>query len=161
MSYRSKSSRERGNKAQNTILRAGCSYSLKRAVQLLSCYGSASVCQAVLLERIHSLSFQRRASAEVTDSALRPQSGPAAEGSTSCAGCLRLGQGFAQAGGKGVAVVVFPFASTNSWLHTVTVRQPAQNAKVLKLKPRSNPQPFTARIRDSSRIMVIYRELCG
>ena len=72
MSYHFESSWERGNKAQNRIFRAGYSYSLKRAVQLFSCYVSASVCQAVLLERVNSLNFQRSASSEVMDSVMCP-----------------------------------------------------------------------------------------
>lgn len=72
MSYHSESSWERGNEAQNSIFRAGYSYSLKRAVQLLSFHVSCSVCQAVLLERINSLNFQRSASSEFMDSVVHP-----------------------------------------------------------------------------------------
>lgn len=42
-------------------------------MQLLSRYVSASVCQALLLERINSLNFQRSASSEVMDLVVRPR----------------------------------------------------------------------------------------
>lgn len=46
--------------------------SLKKAVQLLACDVHANVCQAVLLERMNSLNFQRCASSKVMDSVVNP-----------------------------------------------------------------------------------------
>lgn len=62
----------KGETKLKTVFRAGYSYCLKKAVQLLACYMSANVCQAVLLERITSLNFQRSASSQVMDSVVHP-----------------------------------------------------------------------------------------
>lgn len=67
MSHQSESSWRRGSKAQNSLFRAGYSYSLKKAVQLFACYVHANVFQAVLLDN-----FQRCASSKVMDSVVHP-----------------------------------------------------------------------------------------
>lgn len=56
-----------------------------------------------------------------------------AEGSSSCTGYLHVGFCIGQS--KRSHIDSLPFSSTNSWLHTVTKSQPAQNVQVLKEKP--------------------------